>query len=401
MMTMKKIFAFAVIAAIFSACRMDGTMSVESFPGEGVFAVVNSPVKGDVGTKALAENFSFSFGTGDRMLVFPQTGSEYMVYTLTPFKGMGNKAVLSVEGFSMKDGIYYAVYPAVENAGDPEKIVLPLSGQVQESNNSTAHLSAYDYSCASAEIQDNSGSFDFVHQVSWLRISFPAGQRNTNFKGFVISADNGVADTLVLNARTGLVTSGKSAADTLNFVVGGDSGVDLELGDTLFAYICVPPDIYHNLTVRTVNSTGRSDSYSFPGDCELKNGHYYQVNIGETDVLHISEIEDFGLYRCDADGYVQSWIRPIVKYRKNIDQMSWYKDNASIVFEFFELWSENYASFNLASGSISVGGDYDMAIYTGEGNFEGRTFKAVFKNAQRACLLDAEDGLGCIIKIGE
>ena len=391
-------FALAFLAAV--SCRTDALYDI---PSDGVTVEFDNPVCGNGITKSVSEEFKLSFQEGDRISVYPQSGDEVMIYTIKPGKGSEHaRASFKVEGFSLRNGTYHSVFPAVLESSDPTAIALPLTGQEQDANNSSAHLSTYDYCHASAEIYNNSGYFSFSHKVAWLKIKMPAGNRNSTFRRISVSADNGVADTLVLNVRTGAVTKDKSAADSLVLKVGGDSGLDLATGDTLTAFVCVPADTYTNLTVRTLSIDGIAYSFTFTGSYELKSGNWYQLTIGKSDVLFIGDMGDFGLYHCDAEGYVKTWLPAVKTYRRGLDQMSWCTEATRTTFEIFALGTKDCMSFRIGSGVIEEGDTYSMDILTGDGAVcEGADFKLVRKTEGSAALYDGDLGLGCIIKLDD
>lgn len=369
---------------------------------DGIYAEFKDPEYGNAETKALSDSFKFHFEENDRISVFPANGDEYMTYHLTPSKGTANRAFFLTENFSLKKGSYYALYPAVQGVCNPENIVLSFEGQEQESNGSMSHLSDYDYCRASAEISDNSGYFAFTHEVSWVKLCIPAGENNDTFKSMTISADEGIAGQLTMNIRTGETGSPtRSKDDVLNILTGGQDGISLSTDDTLSVYVTIPPGTYTNLTVRTYNKEGIAYDYVFEGQHELQKGYYYLMNVWQSDVMELGQMDEFGLYRCHGDGLVYMW-EPAIKYEEGSDQISWYHNAGHTQFDFFKLGTKEFMSFQLGSGSITDGGTYRTSIYSGTGVIcTDKEFKAIRVTDSAAWLLNSELGLGCVIKLSE
>lgn len=95
---------------------------------------------------------------------------------------------------------------------DPESIPFSLAGQNQSANGDASHLSAYDLNYAQAEITNNSGTFEFKHQIAWLKIQIKSAAAAETFKEVVVSADEGIANALVLNAVSGTVDATPTSA---------------------------------------------------------------------------------------------------------------------------------------------------------------------------------------------
>ncbi|MBQ0025248.1 MAG: fimbrillin family protein [Bacteroidales bacterium] len=370
----------------------------------GVLAGVDDPVCGNEVTKALSSDFVFFFENEDRITVFPSSGSEYMTYLLTPAKGVKNRASFTVESFSLKDGTYYAMYPALTAAAsNPEKIELSFHGQAQSENGSTGHLSAYDYCRSEAAVKDNSGYFSFSHKVAWVRISIPAGKKNTSFAEVSVSADEGVPGSANLNVRTGGVSfAGRSSSDVLCLSLGGEDGISISEKDTLVAYLTIPAEKYSNLSIESISPDGVRYIYSFKGEHELKEGHYYLMNVWQSDVVSLGELSDFGLYKCYGEADVHTWEPMLLKYRKGIEQISWYRSTDRTLFQFFELGTTCFASFEFLSVSLNEGEICKGKIMSGDGTVcSDADFKVIKRNESVAWLFDSQDGLGCIVKTGE
>lgn len=387
------------ILAIFAASSCREVKGVDVMPADGVFAEISAPVSGDALTKSIEQDFTFRFSEEDRMTVIPQSGDEYLSYKLTPSKGKANRAFFLVQNFSMTNGTYYAVYPA-QNVSNPESISLPFTGQAQSANKSSEHLAAYDYCTASAEITNNTGYFPFAHKVAWIMVSLNPGETSRTYSSLTLSADGGVATSMTLDATTGSFTLQKNASSTLALSLG--SGLTISANDTLIAYMAVPADTYTNLVLKSTETNGHTYSYKFGGDNEFKTGHYYMIDLNDVKVTPLVDVKEYGLYKCYGEGEVYSWEKPLIQFEDFADQMSWYKSSSKTIFEFFQLGTDKYASFQIASGTISQGSTYKVSIYTTNGTeCESANFKVIKKTVNTAWLYDTADELGCVIRIDE
>lgn len=396
------IFLLAMTSCLMAvACRENGSEN-DCTGTDGVCVDVQSPVYGDGNTKALSCDFSFKFMEDDRISVFSASGDDYLTYHLTASAGTPGRAYFLTEDFKLKDGRYYAMYPAATGVCAPDRIELPFTGQAQEGNNTTSHLSKYDYCRASSDISGNSGHFSFAHLVSWLKICIPAGTNNDSFKGLSISADEGIAVSQTLNIRTGEISGTRNGdSDKLYISIGPEEGVKLENDDTLVVYVTIPADSYTGLTVRTYDTEEGFYEYVFSGTHEFLNGHYYLVNVGNSDVTDIRDLDGFGLYRCHGDGMVYSW-EPSVTYTEGTGQISWYHSPSRTRFDFFKLGTRDFMTFIVESGDIKENGTYGTSIHSSTGTIcTDAGFEAVKTTSSAVWLLNRELGLGCIIKTDE
>lgn len=374
-----------------------------SIIGEGVTASVDSPVPGDcLRSKALDADFGFSFMAGDRITVFNGSSDEYMTYSLTPSKGMSDKASFNVEAFSLRDGLYYAVYPSVSSLSNPKEITLTLSGQHQEENNSTVHLSDYDYCLASSKIKDNSGYFKFEHKVCWLKIILPAGRNNHDFKKLSFSSEAGVATSVTLDARTGEITCNAQHGDAVSLELGTDGGLQLEASDTLVAYMCIPPGEYTDIYLTAESPDSYESVFRYFGKTTFESGKYYLARIGDSDIVPLQEITEYGIYDCDAEGRTMSWVPPVSKFCSDRHQISWYRGAGITSFDFFELGTTDFTSLRIDSENLEIGQDYKVGIVSSAGQIcKEATFRLVRMTGNTAWLFDSADNLGCVIKIDE
>lgn len=116
--------------------------------------------------------------TKDHLTVFPDNNSTSMCDYVISNPIRPHYAEFTATGFSLSDNCkYYAIGKSEKTAGGDTKIyskseiIFDYAGQVQSSNDNTAHLGKYDYlaSAAVSEGTDNA-HFSFKHLGSTLRI---------------------------------------------------------------------------------------------------------------------------------------------------------------------------------------------------------------------------------------
>lgn len=273
---MKKIlFSFTVISALFSSCTVNEQKAeLPVTTANGVTATFQQPVT-EVATKALDNDLKFVFEEGDQIDVYSAAENECMVYGLTPSAESDSDASFVVKGFNLKSAIYSAVYPYMRPSLDPESIPFSLAGQNQSTNSDASHLSAYDLNYAQAEISDNSGTFAFDHQVAWLKIQIKSASAAETFKEVVVSADEGIANVITLNAVSGIVdATPASAAETVTLKLNGGKGIDVAKGGSLVAYVTIPAGEYTNLHIVCGKYSKTIDGAKL---CE--GGHVYPINL--------------------------------------------------------------------------------------------------------------------------
>lgn len=273
---MKKIlFSFTVISALFSSCTVNEQKAEQPVAtANGVVATFQQPII-EGATKALDNDLKFVFEEGDQIDVYSAAENECMVYGLTPSAESDSDASFVVKGFNLKSATYNAVYPYMRPSLDPESIPFSLAGQDQSANGDASHLSAYDLNYAQAEISNNSGTFAFEHQVAWLKIQIQSAAAAQTFKEVVVSADEGIANELVLNAVAGTVdATPASATQTVTLKLNGGKGFDVAKGGSLVAYVTIPAGEYTNLHI----VCGKY-SKTLDGAKLREGGHVYPINL--------------------------------------------------------------------------------------------------------------------------
>ena len=269
-----------IAAAMFilAACAQETQPDVRM--PENLGATLESPVCGDsFRTKALSDQFQFSFVQGDQVNVFLKSGSdEAMTYLLTPYSSNQLMAKFNVRSFMLLNDTYVSIYPSQYFILGSENIRLTFAGQVQSENGSTAHLSPYDYCWAETTIANNSGNFAFKHKVSWIKILVPVTEAVT-FKTVSITSDEGVANNATINIKNGTLSTSRSSGEALDITLGGTQGITVAENDTLTVFTTIPSELYTNITVVASDASGRTWSYSRENPVTLEAGKYYTMTL--------------------------------------------------------------------------------------------------------------------------
>lgn len=252
---------------------------------EGVIATFRQPVVEGIGhaTRALNNNMEFTFEPNAQINVYPDSQGECMTYALTP--GADASASFNVMNFNMKDAKYAAVYPSGKVAYNPTQMDFSLAGQNQAENNDASHLSAYDLNLAQANIENNTGEFNFMHKIAWLKVSIYIAEACT-VHNLSLSAYEGIANTLSVNAITGEVTATpKSASEKIVLTFNGNEGFNMPARSILVAYVTIPAGTYTDLTVQCGEA-----SKTISGSKEREEGNAYKISM-----MDDSYVVDLGL----------------------------------------------------------------------------------------------------------
>lgn len=393
-----KIAVLSIALATAAACTETYTDSLD-MNIDGIYAAMSMPESGDdIDTKALSPVFKFSFAENDKINVFPATsGNEAMTYGLSPDESDATKAEFESKSFTMKDADYTALYPS-QTVESFTAITLPFTGQVQTADSTTAHLSAYDYSWATASISGNKGNFALAHKVAWLKITVKTTEA-ANLKSIVVSADEGVANSATINALTGEVTPSRTVGDVLTLSLGGDSGIDVSANGRLIAYITLPAGKYTNLTLDATDAAGKKYHYTKSGEFTVVAGKYYSPTMLRTDIPEetpFTALTAFGSYSATNTDTPTG----VKLYDDDYDQMSYGTGSDYRTFKLANPASNTYAIFTIASSTLTVGETYTVSSdINGTKSSTPASCKVVKKTDDCVWLEDKANHIGYIFAI--
>ena len=152
-------------------------------------------------------NYQLVWSENDTIGIFPNKGFQ-VAFPMADVAG-GKFAHFDGGGWGLKSSSTYSAYcPLIGQFYlDKTKIPINLEGQVQDANNSTAHLSAFDYMCAINSNVNESGSvnFDFNHLVFilHLRLTLPKAGIYTSL---VLETNGLLTSKATLNLSNGEIT---------------------------------------------------------------------------------------------------------------------------------------------------------------------------------------------------
>ena len=390
----------AATAMLWTCARQDIVAISEA--GDGVVAVLENPECGDgAQTRALSNDFKFSFAQDDKVNVFAKGNYEtYMTYSLAPDEKNGSSADFQTENFSIRDGEYVSLYPS-QNATSSESVTLSFTGQNQTANNSANHLAAYDYSWAQASITDSKGEFQYSHKVAWLKITI-ATPKNETFKSISVRADEGVAGSATINLTDGTVTPDRKAGDVLTMTLNGDAGIEVSKDGTLTAFIAIPAGTYTNMQVEVTNAAEIPCLYEVAGDAKIiQEGYYYTANINVSDNLFLNNATCFGVY----DRVFSSGTDAPTPVKVVENDTEWQITNGSsssyTEFKILNLLNNDYVIIKLLDvtpSAIAVGEAYSASVNV-NGTVTTPTLTVVKKTADKVWLENMSGTQGYIIRI--
>ena len=168
-MKIKEIYAYMVAAlSVFCACssEMDPLVNAGTTPGQLTFTAddFEYDIRKKTSFNITPQGAEFQWAENDTVGIFPEKGSQ--VY-FSMSAGSGTKtATFDGGGWALKSSSRYAAYYPFKGDMYLAHTAIPVSyvGQKQTGNNSTQHLSAYDYMAAVASTPENGNvNFNFKH----------------------------------------------------------------------------------------------------------------------------------------------------------------------------------------------------------------------------------------------
>ena len=157
-------------------------------------------------------DYQLVWAENDTIGIFPNQGFQ-VAFPMS--SGAGSKdAVFDGGGWGLKSSSTYSAYcPMIGQFYlDKTKVPINMTGQVQTANNSTEHLSAYDYMCAINSTVDENGSvnFSFNHLVFILHLRLTMPQAGT-YTSIVLETNSELTTEASLNLSDGNVKSKSSS----------------------------------------------------------------------------------------------------------------------------------------------------------------------------------------------
>lgn len=210
--------------------------------------------------------------------VFTESNTEIIHWTTA---GGSNTCPISAYGWSLSpNSQYYAYYPFSQSytANKNPMTALPVSyaEQLQTSNNTIAHLAAFDFMTAQATTTADDCHFSFLHHGCVLRIETLLDSKQTVTSLTFSSKESLFATKAEMNVVTGaLKPTEYCSAITLEL-----KDATVEKGETLVAYMMMPPVDLEGKTLEFTLTTadGKTLSAEVKGT-RITAGHVYPITL--------------------------------------------------------------------------------------------------------------------------
>lgn len=227
----------------------------------------------------------FSWAAGDIVGIYPDVGTQVRFPIVEGLGQETNVAKFTGGGWAVKGAHrYMAYYPFIPDMNlDKEAVPVDYTGQIQDGNNSTGHLSPFDFMAAAASSPSNGEiSFDFKHlgALLMLNLTVPKVGEYTTLTLSCNGAQFVTKGTVDITADTPEITP----TDWSNeFVIHLNNITTTQANENVVIYAIIPPVDMSEKTI-TVNLRGEHS------DCETfftrgKNkpflaGHSYRPSMG-------------------------------------------------------------------------------------------------------------------------
>lgn len=206
--------------------------------------------------------------------------STCLEFKYSELAGDSHSASVVCPGWALGSGRSYTAYSPynvdIELARYPVT-ALPFSydGQKQTTNNSLAHLAAYDFQSGQTTTTDDAAIFDMTHLGCILRIACYMPKR-TIVTGVTLSAD---APLFASQVTADITNNSLSTVKTSETVSLGIDNVIVQAEDSLVAYVMIAPvDLSGKELTLTINGT-ITRTATLKGT-KLQAGKVYPISIG-------------------------------------------------------------------------------------------------------------------------
>ena len=205
----------------------------------------------------------FSWAAGDIVGIYPDVGTQVRFPIVEGLGQETNVAKFTGGGWAVKGAHrYMAYYPFIPDMNlDKEAVPVDYTGQIQDGNNSTGHLSPFDFMAAAASSPSNGEiSFDFKHlgALLMLNLTVPKVGEYTTLTLSCNGAQFVTKGTVDITADTPEITP----TDWSNeFVIHLNNITTTQANENVVIYAIIPPVDMSEKTI-TVNLRGEHS------DCE-------------------------------------------------------------------------------------------------------------------------------------
>ena len=402
---MKKSVIIALGTAMLLSCACAKVVETAPVISDGVYASVSEPVADnelceitadeDL-TKAISADFKFTFATGDKLNVFPvPKGDGVLNSEIVPDTKDPSSAKFKSGSFALNDQTYSALYP---DFSTDYSAAMSFTGQKQIGNNTTNHLSAFDYSWAKADIKDNAGTFALSHRVCWIKITVKVTDKR-KFTSIKLSANEGIANTATLDAVTGNVSTTRTSSDvlTLSLAASKDkAGIDVNK-TSLVAYVTIPAGIYTNLYISAKDDKDVEWKFKTHKKSELKFGKYYQATLATEEPAEdtpFTRTPNIGIYSATTSGSPSAQR----SYNEISDYLCYGTTSDSKTFKLFSVKDNDFHIISVTPKEMIMWDDYTVTYNNGKTTVSG-TYTIVNKADGKVWLENKTQQSGYIIPV--
>lgn len=202
-----------------------------------------------------------------------------------------HRVSLTGNGWDMKaNTLYYGYYPYSSSYWMSQNAVtaLPVSytGQTQTANNNLDHLAAYDYMVSQTTTTETEASFTFAHYGSIIRFACYVPTEMT-FNSLEISSKTG-EDLFTTEANMNLPNQTITSTSKSNKATLTLSNITVEAGDSLIAYMMLPPtNLNGKAMMLSLNTTDGSALQTYIAGVNTQAGKVYPVSVGKENYFKV------------------------------------------------------------------------------------------------------------------
>lgn len=279
---MKK-YLFLLLFAFSFACTEDNQTFDNNLREIKEFSITVPDIQDDINTRSiLTEELKFKWQKSDTIGIFPKEGSQ--TYFVMASEQESNTAIFNGGGWALKPNYTYSAYYPFSRKyfADDNKssIILDYRGQVQEGNNNSAHLGAYDY-LASDAVTPNVGEFNLIMKRlgSILRFKLKMPKVGTYTKLTLSAEDEVFVETATLDiSGSKPVVSPKKLSKTISLYL-NEVSTTKEDEELTFYMITSPVDLSsQSLTVTLTGSDNLPYSVSNLSGSSMTAGKGYSFS---------------------------------------------------------------------------------------------------------------------------
>ncbi len=271
----KAILMSCLAAAMMASCSSDEELSNSGEKFNGKVTLTAEPYTFDDGETRTTlsntgSNIAFAWDDDETIGIFPIAPTTNVQAKQVLKSGSGNGTTSSFDGAGwalMYGNTYAAYYPYQQKEyEDYNKIPIDMTGQIQNGNNSLAHIGAgYDYMYAVADVPTNGNvNFDFKHVTSivMLELTMPVAATWQSVTLTNKSGDKVFATSATMNVTTGVVSSNTTSSEIKLSLNNVSTTAD---NKTLTLYLAVLPTKIGDLTLTAKTSANKSFTASIIG----------------------------------------------------------------------------------------------------------------------------------------